>query len=106
LIPPLTVCSTTYGDSIGRGSFTFIKGAWNKIQQTITLNTLGHKNGKIQVKFNGNQVIYYDKMAWQGHKSIPFIGLDFATFFGGHDPSWATPITQHAFFRKFYIYYS
>lgn len=75
------------------------------MQQTITLNTPGLLNGKLRVKFNGKQVLYYDKMSWFGNTSIPFIGLDFATFFGGSDASWATPTTQHTFFRKFYIYY-
>jgi polysaccharide lyase-like protein len=27
-------------------------------------------------------------------------GLMFSTFFGGHDPSWASPRMQSAFFRN------
>lgn len=102
-IPPLTVCNPNYGDSIGRGSFTFKRGSWNTLQQTITMNTIGRANGKLQVNFNGVRVIYFDRMVWQGSTTIPFIGLDFATFFGGSDASWATPTTQFTYFRKFSI---
>ena len=101
-IPPYSICNADFGDSIGRGSFRFTTGKWNKLTQIITLNESGKRNGKLQFLFNGQQVIYFDKMVW-GDGSVPFVGLDFTTFFGGSDLSWATPITQYTYFKSFSI---
>jgi hypothetical protein len=30
-----------------------------------------------------------------------FTGIFFSTFFGGHDPSWATPTDQYIWFKDF-----
>jgi hypothetical protein len=105
-ISPTSYCNPEFGDSIGKGSFRFSTGRWNKLTQVITLNDLGKTNGKLKVLFNGKQVIYFDKMVWQGNTSVPFVGLDFTTFFGGSDSTWATPTTQYTYFRKFYISYT
>ena len=35
--------------------------------------------------------------------SLKIEGIFFCTFFGGNDPSWATPKTTHADFAKFAV---
>ena len=102
-IPPLTICSSDYGISVGRGSFTFSRGDWTHLTQNITLNTPGISDGKVRILSNGNLVIASDQVNWRLDKSVGFIGIDFATFFGGSDKSWATPMTQYALFKDFSI---
>jgi len=53
------ICDSDYGTSIGRSSFTFVTGAWNKISLLVQLND------PVNVA-NGNIMLYYnDVMAIQ-----------------------------------------
>jgi hypothetical protein len=45
-VPPKTVESSNYGFSVGRGAWTFRRGAWNTIAERISLNDPGKSNGK------------------------------------------------------------
>ncbi len=103
LLPPTTVCNPAYGISAGRGAFTFSTGKWMVIKQIITLNKPRENNGKFSVYADGKLVITFDQMSWRSAANIGFIGLDFETFFGGGDPSWATPIDQYVYFKDFSI---
>lgn len=49
-IPLVADCDTSYGMSIGRGSWTFERGAWTAVQQTLTLNTPGVADGAIEIR--------------------------------------------------------
>jgi hypothetical protein len=100
-IPPLTICNPSYGDSIGRGAIQFTPGQWTTVKQTITLNTPGMNNGKLAVFLNGKQVFSFDQVSWRNMASVKFVGLDFETFFGGSDSSWATPMSQSVYFKDF-----
>lgn len=51
--PPLTYCNVKDGMSIGRGSFTFARGAWTHIRQDIWLNTPGVADGGFNIWVNG-----------------------------------------------------
>ena len=102
-IPPFTDCNSVYGSSIGRGAFTFATGEWTSVSETITLNSLGKNDGKLEVSCNGKVVIAFNQVAWQGLTKIPFIGIHFETFFGGSDASWATPSTQYSYFKDFSV---
>lgn len=100
-LPPSSICSSTYGISVARGSWYFETGKWTYLSQTITLNTPGQQNGKMVVRVNGIQVISFDKVNWRNQASVGFVGIDFATFFGGSDSSWATPTEQFTYFKDF-----
>ncbi|KAL6308662.1 hypothetical protein BKA93DRAFT_523734 [Sparassis latifolia] len=55
--PPLSVCDSEYGLSVGRGSFTFTPGAWTTVRQTVALNTPGQQDGGFVLEVNGQEVI-------------------------------------------------
>ncbi|TDL20236.1 hypothetical protein BD410DRAFT_791353 [Rickenella mellea] len=55
--PPQSFCDSTYGLSIGRGSFHFAAGAWTRIRQTVTLNTPGQQDGGFKLQVNGALVM-------------------------------------------------
>ncbi|KAG7086403.1 hypothetical protein E1B28_002358 [Marasmius oreades] len=52
-----TVCESTYGISIGRGTFLFQRGKWTYVSQTATLNTPGQQDGCFTLDVNGERVI-------------------------------------------------
>jgi len=43
-------------------------------------------------------------MLYRVNDNVLVSGLMFSTFFGGHDPSWASPKTQIASFRNFQFF--
>lgn len=58
------MCDSTYGLSIGRGSFTWRRGGWTTVKQIVRLNTPGEQDGFFQLEVNGKYVfdrsdIYY-----------------------------------------------
>ncbi|KAJ3006162.1 hypothetical protein HKX48_000261, partial [Thoreauomyces humboldtii] len=98
-IPPLSICNGAYGNSIGRGSFTFATGVWQSVLQRITLNTPGKNDGRVQVFYNGVEVIDFDQVSWRTEATVGFVGVEFETFFGGADSSWKTPKDQYVYFK-------
>ncbi|KAJ3505671.1 hypothetical protein NMY22_g17500 [Coprinellus aureogranulatus] len=66
---PRSECNAVYGFSIGRGSFTWAKGAWTTVVQTVVLNTPGRQNGAFTLDVNGVRVIekegvFYRDVLW------------------------------------------
>jgi hypothetical protein len=55
--PPQSVCESSYGLSIARGSFSFTPGAWTDVKQTVYLNTPGQQDGAFLLEVNGKFVI-------------------------------------------------
>ncbi|KDQ59754.1 polysaccharide lyase family 14 protein [Jaapia argillacea MUCL 33604] len=168
--PPQSYCDSSYGMSIGRGSFVFLPGHWTTIKQTVTLNTPGKQDGVFILEVNGKLImshsdVYYRNapqggggssnsspsrpeeppasgsqgessgggllgsllgglrrqltvLTMGGRRPLPlgytaqqvtesnqalvgFAGLFFSTFFGGHDPQYATPRDQYTWFKDF-----
>lgn len=93
--------SEGYGDSIGRGSWRFQPGVWHHLKQTITLNDPQAADGRIQVWVDGEQVIDQSGLVFRSTADLKIDGLFFSTFFGGGDPSWATPRDVYADFAEF-----
>lgn len=104
-VPPRSICNAKYGISVGRGAFSFQKGAWNKLEQIVSLNTFTNgypeKNGIIEVYHNDIKVTSFDKVVYRNNSTINAVGIDFETFFGGSDESYNTPTTQYLYFRNF-----
>jgi hypothetical protein len=99
-IPPLSICHSEYGVSIGRGAFKFQLGKWTTLKQIIQLNTPGVPNGRFQIFVNGKRVMQFDRVVWRTNASLKFSGINFETFFGGNDRKWASPISQSSFFKN------
>jgi hypothetical protein len=44
---PYSTCSPDYGDSIGRGAFSWVTGSWNVVAIRVKLNDVGQSNGEL-----------------------------------------------------------
>jgi len=95
--------SDEYGTSIGRGDWQFRQGTWHHIEQELTLNQPGQEDGRIQVWFDGTKVLDQDSLVFRTVDRLKIDGLFFSTFFGGGDPSWATPKDVYADFAEFKV---
>ena len=95
--------STGCGESIGRGAWRFVPGFWTSIDQEVTVNAPGQANGRVRIWVDGRKVIERTDLVLRNEAGIGVDGLLFATFFGGSDPSWASPKAQSAEFRNFEI---
>ncbi|KAF8061746.1 hypothetical protein FPV67DRAFT_1563991 [Lyophyllum atratum] len=90
---PQSTCDAAYGFSIGRGCFSFARGAWTTVTQTVTLNTPGLQDGSFTLDVNGERVLERNDVYYRGAPS--------RTFFGGHDERYATPRAQYVWFKDF-----
>ncbi|KAF9464529.1 hypothetical protein BDZ94DRAFT_1281921 [Collybia nuda] len=103
---PQSVCDTAYGFSIGRGSFKWARGTWTTVQQSIALNTPGKRDGSFALDVNGKRVIERHDIYYRGvpqRFSRYRRDRSMSTFFGGHDPKYATPRDQYVWFKDFAI---
>jgi hypothetical protein len=90
-----------YGESMWRSKFRLYAGEWNTMSMCITLNTAPEAHdGLLQATVN-NVTMIYNKLIWTPDTTMRINGLMMNTFFGGNDPSWATPIDTYTKFRKF-----
>jgi len=95
------ICNSDFGDSISRGSFTFTSGQWNHITLLVQMNNPPDvANGNIELYFNGVQALAQQNLQIRAASNLSINGLFFSTFFGGSDPTWATPNTTHTYFRN------
>lgn len=97
--PPLSVCDPTYGDSIGRGSFTWSTGSWTTVAQRLKLNDVGASNGEQELFVNGDSVLSLSGLQISVENDTKFYGIMAQTFFGGHDSTWASPQNQSVWFK-------
>ncbi|MDJ0463988.1 polysaccharide lyase [Streptomyces sp. H27-C3] len=86
-----------YGKDIGLGAWNFSPdNKTHTIQQSVNRST-----GKITVWYDNQQVL--SQNAAPGIGGIPFNGVFFSTFFGGHDTSWGPDHEEHAYFSNFAV---
>jgi len=95
--------SAHYGDSLGRGSFHFFPGRWQTLEQEVLVNRPGIADGVIRVWVDGVQVLEKMDAVFRDEAEVAVDGLIFSTFFGGHDPTWASPVDQTVEFRDFIL---
>jgi hypothetical protein len=93
--------SQSHGTSLGRGNWTFTPGPWHEIEQAVDLNVPGQSNGRIRVWFDSKLVLDQTGLVFRTTDSLKIEGLFFSTFFGGGDPSWATPVNTYVDFADF-----
>jgi len=94
-------CNTDFGISFQRGSFGFLSGTWLRISMLVQLNNPPNiANGQIQLYYNDRLAVSKQGLQIRASDTLFINGLFFSTFFGGSDDSWATPKTQHTYFRN------
>ena len=95
--------SEDHGTSLGRGSWSFPTGRWVSIEQAVQLNQPDEEDGSITVWLDGVEVFRDDDVEYRTVDSLKIDGLLFSTFFGGADPSWASPQDQVVDFADFEV---
>ncbi|WBP84831.1 polysaccharide lyase [Kitasatospora cathayae] len=96
LYTPTNSGPTGYGVDEGLGDWRFLADdRWHTVEQLVNRGT-----GDITVWYDGRQV-HATKGTASGIGSIPFGGVLFSTFYGGHDTSWGPASTQRAYFADF-----
>ena len=99
---PGIVVAPIDGTSLWRGLVNFNKGEWNKIDILLTANTvtsgIPDANGYLNLTINKVSKSF-DKMIFTATAS-PVTGVNFVTFFGGSEDSWATPVPTSTYFKN------
>ena len=88
-VAPSSNCNSSYGASVGRGTFNFKSGEWNTVSQRLRLNDVGRSNGELELFFDGKSVINVGGLKFRNNARGCFRGLQVQTFFGGkhhHSP--------------------
>jgi len=98
-------CNPTYGWSLNRGSFSFKRGQWTNVEERVTLNTPGKRNGILSVKINGVEVARHTNIVFRISEfpNMAIEGMQVETFFGGSTKDFATPNTQTIQFKDFVL---
>ena len=95
LYTPTNAGPTGYGvDYFGNWDWT-ADGNWHTVEQLVNRQT-----GSVTVWFDGRQVMQDNDIA-TGISAIPFSGVFFSTFFGGHDTTWGPKAAEYAYFADF-----
>ncbi|MER8184876.1 polysaccharide lyase [Kitasatospora sp. NPDC094015] len=85
-----------YGVDSGLGSWTWpADDRWHTVEQLVDRTT-----GDVTVWFDGRQVHSAPGVV-AGIGSIPFGGIFFSTFYGGHEAAWGPASVQYAYFADF-----
>lgn len=93
-----------YGQSVGRGLWTFPTGEWITVEQEVVLNDPNAKNGIARVWIDGEPILEQRNIVYRTSDDIYVDGLMFSTFFGGHGKEWRTPRDQTVDFADFRFY--
>lgn len=80
-------------------AFQLNAGAWNSVSMTVVLNTPGQADGSVSVAVNGvTRTI--NGMRWRDAATSRISNVDFVSFFGGGDLSWATPKVTYTLYKN------
>jgi hypothetical protein len=86
-----------YGGNVGGGWNWQGDGRWHLVEQEVDRRT-----GSVAVWYDGKRLLSASG-AVAGISGIPFSGVFFSTFFGGHDSSWGPSRTEYAYFAGFAV---
>lgn len=92
-----------FGLSLGRTSFKFATGAWNRLALHVQVNTPGSSDGFIQFYMNGEKVMEDLNVVFRGSvpaNSLLITDLFFSSFFGGSTMAYAAPADTFACFKN------
>ena len=79
----------------------FKPGQWQCLETYVRMNSPGKKDGVIRSWLDGEPALEVMNLRFRDTSSLKIDKMVFDTFFGGGDPSWATPRDQFAFFDNF-----
>lgn len=93
------------GHNIYGGDFRFQTGRWYAISLHVRVNDPGVANGIMTLYIDGKPVAdKRDTLLRSVNSDTSRVGkFLFATFFGGHDPSWAPPTTVYSRLNNFAV---
>ena len=74
---------------IGGEPVVFVPGRWYHVEHRIVMNTPGQKDGVIQGWLDGQLALEKRGLRFRNTAAFAIDTLQFSTFFGGGDPSWA-----------------
>lgn len=89
-------CETSYGASVGRGTWTWQTGVWQTVSQRILLNTPGKPDGEAEVYVDGRSVLNVGGLTWRGDPAAVVQGAQMQIFFGGVSPPSRTCLDAYA----------
>ncbi|WP_407916366.1 polysaccharide lyase [Kitasatospora sp. NE20-6] len=96
LYTPTDSGPTGYGVDLAVGDWHWAADdRWHTVEQLVD-----RTSGDVTVWYDGEQAASLPGIA-TGIASIPFSGIFFSTFYGGHDSTWGPAGTQHAYFADF-----
>jgi hypothetical protein len=85
------------------GPLRFVKGQWNDVTLTVTMNTIGQKDGSIELSVNGEKMACTG-MVWRTRAQLAIGGISMQSFYGGSAPACAVPSCgSYAKFKDFTI---
>ena len=82
-VPPKSECNDVFGQSVGRGSFTFTPGKRTTIGQRVRLNDVGQENGELELFVDGESIFTVSGLVLRNSDAGRFHGIQMQTFFGG-----------------------
>lgn len=85
-VPPYSECNPDFGNSVGRGAFSFTSGDRGTVAMRVLLNDAGEANGEIELWYNGKSVISLGGLIIRDSDQGRLRGLMMQTFFGGKSP--------------------
>lgn len=81
----------------------FKSGKWHCVETFVQMNTPGKKDGIIRSWLDGDKALEITGLRFRDIPDIKIDKLEFETFFGGGDASWATPRDQYSMFDNVVI---
>ena len=82
-VPPESDCNDTFGQSVGRGSFSFTPGTRTTIGQRVRLNDPGAENGELELFVNGKSMFSVTGLVLANTDAGRIRGIQMQSFFGG-----------------------
>ena len=79
--PPFSKCDPAFGESIGRGAFTFPTGQWTTVAIRLKMNDANVANGEQELFVNGQSVISLTDLMISVNSETKIYGIMAQTFF-------------------------
>lgn len=85
------------------GPLKFERGQWNEVTIELKMNSVGKKNGILQLTVNGSSV-KCTGMVWRKTPHLAIGGVSIQSFYGGSTPQAAAPMTgSYTKFKDFIV---
>lgn len=93
---------STYGETFGEKPLLFIPGKKHKITLQIKLNSPEKKDGLLMIWQDGTLKYKNTEIKYRESSDLKISGFLFSTFFGGHNPEYASPNETYAIFTEIF----